>query len=92
MVAGLELRDLGTDRLRHPGAIRYGDKSIGARQPPRHHTQIVKVQGGGVHAHADGVRSGFTGVGEVHERQAVEPLVWMSLDGFHRRTCIRAVD
>ena len=43
MVAGPELRDLGTDRLHHPGAIRHGDASIGGRQPSRHHSQIVEV-------------------------------------------------
>ena len=33
-----------------------------------------------MHTHADGVRSGFTGVGKIHQRQAVEPLLRMSLN------------
>ena len=36
-----------------------------------------------MHAHADGERPRVAGVGEVHERQAVEPPLWMSLDRFH---------
>ena len=67
MVARLELRDLGADRLHHPGAIRHRDASIGGRKPSRHHAQIVEVQGGGMHTHADGGRSGFVGVEEVHQ-------------------------
>ena len=43
-------------------------------------------------ATADGGRSGFAGVGEAHQHQAVEPLVRISLDSFHKRTGIRVVD
>lgn len=43
-------------------------------------------------AAADGGRSGRAGVGEVNQRQAVELLVRISLDSFHRRTGIRVVD
>jgi hypothetical protein len=89
MVTGLELHDPGTNLLHHPGAIRHGDASIDTRHPPRHHTEIVEVQGGGMHTHADGGRSGFA---EVHQLQAVEPLLRMSLDSFHSGTGIRAVD
>ena len=83
MIAGLERRDLGADRLDHPGAIGHGNAAIGGRQPSRHHAQVVEVQRGGMHPHADRVRSGRAGVGEVHQRQAVQPLLRMSLDSLN---------
>ncbi len=83
MVAGPELSDFRADCLDHPGAVGHGDAAIGGRQPSRHHAQVVEVQGGGMHPHADGARSGITGVGEVHHGQAVEPLLRMSLDSLH---------
>ena len=39
-----------------------------------------------MYAYADGAWSGVTWVGEVHQRQAVEPLLRMSLDGLHAGT------
>ncbi len=36
-----------------------------------------------MNAHADGGRSGIAGIGEVHQRQAVEPSLPMSLESLH---------
>ncbi len=83
MVAGLELCHLGPDRLHHPGAVGLGNAAIGRRQPSRHHAQIVEVQRSGMDAHADGVRPGIIGVGKIHERQTIEPLLRMNLDRLH---------